>query len=68
MNDGAQALVSSLSGSKDGGARSQRRREAVFWGAEAGGRFRNGANGGKRTAVLSGDRGKTGEVRRRRDR
>lgn len=39
MNDGAQALVSSLSGSKDGGARSQRRREAVFLGEEAGGRF-----------------------------
>lgn len=36
-----------------------RRQVVVFW---------NATNGGKRTAVLSGDRGETGEVRRRRRR
>lgn len=66
MNDGVQTLVSSFSGSRDGAVRSQRRREAVFLGGkEEVGRFLgNGTNWG-RTVLLSGDRGETGEVRRR---
>lgn len=47
MNDGVEALVSSLSGSRDGGVRSQSRREAAFLGEEAGGRFFEMAQTGK---------------------
>lgn len=43
-------------------------RRWCFWGRRQVVVFWNGTNGGKRTAVLSGDQGETSEVRRRRRR